>query len=62
MTRDQIAAWAKKSGLPVSWISDDGILSWADLERFARLVAANVKQQADEQQIIPAEIKGDKRE
>ena len=40
MTTDEIIAMAREAGLPEAWISQTGVLKWADLERFAALVAA----------------------
>lgn len=40
MTTDEIIAMARESELPEAWISQTGVLKWADLERFAALVAA----------------------
>jgi hypothetical protein len=40
MTRDQIIRMAREAGLPLAWISDNGVLRWSELERFAALVAA----------------------
>jgi hypothetical protein len=40
MTRDEITEMAREAGLPLAWISEEGILRWSELERFAALVAA----------------------
>ena len=40
MNREDIIHMAREAELPVAWICDGGILDWADLKRFAALVAA----------------------
>jgi len=40
MDRDTVIALAKDAGLPTAWISDSGVLTWADLEHFATLAIA----------------------
>ena len=40
MTRDEIIEMAREAGLPLAWISEEGVLRWSELERFAALVAA----------------------
>jgi hypothetical protein len=41
MTRDEIIVMAGKAGLPILWITETGVIKWADLERFAAIVAAS---------------------
>jgi hypothetical protein len=38
MTRDEIIKMARKAGLPLAWISDQGVLRWSELVHFAALV------------------------
>jgi hypothetical protein len=38
MTRDKIQQLAKEAGLPLAYISANGVLNWSDLERFTALV------------------------
>ncbi len=40
MTRDDIIRMAREAGFPMAWMSDSGVLTWTDLEKFAALVAA----------------------
>lgn len=40
MTRDDIIRMASEGGLPLKWISENGVIQWGQLERFAALVAA----------------------
>ena len=40
MNRDDIIRLAREAGLPLEWISESGVLTWSELERFAALVAA----------------------
>jgi len=40
MTKDDIIKLAREAGMPMAWISDSGVLNWADLLAFANLVAA----------------------
>ena len=40
MTRDDIIRMAREAGLPVAWISDNGVLQWNELTRFAALISA----------------------
>ena len=44
MTTDEIIAMAREAELPEAWISQTGVLKWADLERFAALVAARERE------------------
>ena len=44
MTKDEIIRMAKEAGLPIHWMSDKGVLSWVDLERFAHLVSAHERE------------------
>lgn len=44
MSRDEIMAMAREAELPEAWISQTGVLKWADLERFAALVAARERE------------------
>jgi hypothetical protein len=39
MKRDDIIAMAREAGLPILWITETGVIKWADLERFTALVA-----------------------
>jgi len=47
MTRDEIIKMAKEAGLPLAWVSEEGVLRWSELERFAALVAAAVYENED---------------
>ena len=38
MTRNNIIAMARESGLPLHWVTATGVIKWTDLERFAALV------------------------
>jgi hypothetical protein len=38
MNRDKIQQLAKDAGLPLAYISVNGVLNWTDLERFTALV------------------------
>ena len=42
MRKDDIIRMAREAGFPIAWISDNdgGVIRWADIERFAALVAA----------------------
>jgi DNA-directed RNA polymerase sigma subunit (sigma70/sigma32) len=40
ISRDDIIRTARKAGLSTAWFSDNGVLRWTDLGRFAALVAA----------------------
>lgn len=40
MTSDDIIRMAREAGLPLAWISNTGVIQWAQLEHFAALVAA----------------------
>jgi len=40
MTRDEILEMAREAGLPLAWVSEEGVLRWSELERFAALVVA----------------------
>jgi hypothetical protein len=40
MTRDEIIKLAREAGLPLAWISEEGVLRWSELVHFAALVAA----------------------
>lgn len=40
MNRDEVIRVAREAGIPVAWISERGVLTWGELERFAALVAA----------------------
>ena len=40
MTRDEVIRMAREAGIPVAWVSERGVLTWGELERFAALVAA----------------------
>lgn len=40
MTRDDVIRMAREAGFPMAWISDSGVLTWTDLEKFAALVVA----------------------
>ena len=44
MSRDELIAMAREAELPEAWISQSGVLKWADLERFAALVAARERE------------------
>jgi hypothetical protein len=35
---------AREAGLPTAWISESGIVQWAQLERFAALVEAKERE------------------
>lgn len=39
MSKDDIIRIAREAGMPMAWISDSGVLNWADLLAFAALVA-----------------------
>lgn len=38
MDRETVIRLAKDAGLPIAWISETGVIAWAQLERFAGLV------------------------
>lgn len=40
MNRDDVIRMAREAGFPMAWMSDSGVLTWTDLEKFAALVAA----------------------
>ncbi len=40
MTCNDIIRMAREAGFPMAWISDSGVLTWTDLEKFAALVVA----------------------
>lgn len=44
MARPEVIAMAREAELPEAWISQTGVLKWADLERFAALVAARERE------------------
>lgn len=58
MTNIDIIAMALESGFPIAWISDNdgGVIRWADIERFAALVAAAERDRMCEQFNIPKEL------
>jgi len=37
---EDITRMAQEAGLPLAWVSAKGVIQWAQLERFAALVAA----------------------
>jgi hypothetical protein len=47
MTRDEVAEMAREAGLPLAWVSEEGVLRWSELERFAALVVAAVYENED---------------
>jgi hypothetical protein len=58
MSRDDIIRMAREAGFPMAWMSDSGVLTWTDLEKFAALVAAAEReacaQMCDEMEASPA--------
>jgi hypothetical protein len=40
MTSEELIFMAREAGLPLAWVSSTGVIQWAQLERFAALVAA----------------------
>jgi hypothetical protein len=38
MTQEEIIKMAREAGLPLAWISEEGVLRWSEIERFAALV------------------------
>ena len=44
MERDDIIRMAREAELPLAWISESGVLTWSELERFAALVAAHERE------------------
>jgi hypothetical protein len=58
MTRDDIIRMAREAGFPMAWISDSGVLTWTDLEKFAALVVAAEREACakvcDEMEASPA--------
>jgi hypothetical protein len=38
MNKDDIIRMAREADLPILWITETGVIKWADLERFAALV------------------------
>ena len=49
MTRDEVIRLARGAGLPLAWVSAKGVVQWAQLERFAALVAAQERSRMCEQ-------------
>ena len=45
MTNDDIIRMAREAGMPMAWISDSGVLNWADLLAFAALVAKHEREE-----------------
>ena len=41
---EDIIRMAEEAGLPLAWVSAKGVIQWAQLERFAALVAADERE------------------
>lgn len=50
--REQLIAWARQAGLPMSWLDEGKASAWPELERFAALVIAGTQPRTNEH--VPA--------
>jgi hypothetical protein len=44
MTKDELLSMARKAGFPTAWISESGIVQWAQLERLVALARADERE------------------
>jgi hypothetical protein len=44
---ERIRELVELSGLPIAWISDNGVIRWSNLERFAELIVKDCLTVAD---------------
>jgi hypothetical protein len=44
MTKDELLSMARKAGFPTAWISESGIVQWAQLERLVELARADERE------------------
>ena len=44
MTKDELLSMARKAGFPTAWISESGIVQWAQLERLVALARAEERE------------------
>jgi len=44
MTKDELLSMARQAGFPTAWISESGIVQWAQLERLVALARADERE------------------